>query len=223
MVIAPHPDDAEISMGGTIASLSSKGHNVTVLDITNGEPTPRGSVSIRLKEAKAAGKILKIKKRIILDHPNRYLFDTIECRKEIAGHIRNVRPEFLFIPNNIDAHPDHISASSIGIASRFYAKLTKTDIKGEPFYPPKLIFYLCSHMKLDIKPAFILPFTKREFNLKAKAVREYKSQFAHRKDRNVIDFVETWNKYYGNLINSEYGEPFYTPEVIGLKDLTNLV
>ena len=73
--------------------------------------------------------------RRTLTQPNRYLFDTVEARIELAQVMREFRPRTLFVPYADDAHPDHIAASAIAVAARFYAKFTKTDMLGEPFFP----------------------------------------------------------------------------------------
>ncbi len=223
MIIAPPPDDAELSIGGTIISHTQKGDNVYILDLTNGEPTPKGNARTRLKEAGNAGKILKIKKRVILDFPNRYLQDRIEYREKTAEYIRKFRPDILLLPHDLDAHPDHIGASKIGVAARFYAKLSKTGMKGEPFYPLKMIFYFCSHMKLSINPSFILPVTKKQYSIKSAAIKAYGSQFSSGNNKNLPEYVEKVNKYLGSLINADFGEGFYTPEALGVGDLHSLV
>jgi len=223
MVIAPHPDDAELSIGGTIINLALKKHNVYMLNLTNGEPTPKGSVEIRLKETKEADKILKIKKRIIMDMPNRYLLDKIVNREKVAEHIRTWRPDILLAPYHLDAHPDHISASSLSISARFYAKLTKTSMKGESFYSPRILFYYSVHLRLSINPTFILPVSADVFVKKIKAIQVYQSQFSYGKNKKIPEYVKAIGKYFGALINTDYAEPFYTPEVLGIKDLNCLL
>lgn len=223
MIISPHPDDAELAIGGTIFSLSRKGNNIYLLDLTNGEPTPYGSVKKRLQEAKKSAEILKITERIILEFPNRYLQDKIEYRIKVAEYIRLFRPEVLLVPFNIDAHPDHIVTHSIGIAARFYAKFTKTEMKGAPFYPSKLLFYICSHMRLNINPSFIYPLTKKEFDKKMSAIKSFKSQFSHGKNRGIPHLIEDFARYWGRMVGAEYGEVFYTPEVIGIKDFSAIL
>lgn len=222
MIMAPHPDDAELAIGGTIVSLT-KNNNIFLLDMTNGEPTPHGSIETRLNEAKKAANILNIKKRITLDLPNRYLQDTIEYRQAIAEKIREYKPEILLIPYKIDAHPDHIASHYLGLASRFYSKFTKSKMKGEPFYPSKLFFYFPSHMRINIHPTFIYPVTEKEFQKKRQAIRAYRSQFFYGKNKQIPEFIDIIGKYWGKLISSDYGEPFYTPEVIGIKDMGCIV
>ncbi|MGB9553392.1 MAG: PIG-L family deacetylase, partial [bacterium] len=124
LTIGAHPDDVEIGMGGTIAALKDKGHEVTILDLTDGEPTPTGSREVRLKESQEAAKILGVDRRITLDLPNRFLLDTIENRLKVAQVIREIKPEAIFLHYWTDAHPDHRAACQLCEAARFYAKLT---------------------------------------------------------------------------------------------------
>ena len=93
LVVGPHPDDQELGMGGTIITLAQQGHDILLLDVTNGEPTPLGSVETRAKEAAAALEILREGatgrvERWLLDLPNRFVEHTIENRHKLAGVIR---------------------------------------------------------------------------------------------------------------------------------------
>lgn len=223
MIIAAHPDDEVFSIGGTIAMHTMMGDQVYIVNLTNGEPTPYGTVETRLKEAAKADRILQIQKRIIMDLPNRYLADTIENREKVAAHIREYKPDVLLVQYHVDQHPDHISASALGTAARFYAKLTKSNIPGEPHYPKKILYYYTSHFRLDKSPTFILPVSKEAFHMKMKAGKAYQSQLKNQKKIALADRLEWTGRYYGSLINSEYGEPFYTPEALGIENLHNIL
>ncbi len=222
LVLAAHPDDAEISIGGTMLTHAQNGDEVYLLNFTNGEPTPNGTVETRLKEAEEADKILHLKKRIVMELPNRYLEDTIENREKVAEHIREIRPDVMLVQTHLDQHPDHIAASELGTAARFYAKLTKTNMKGEPFYPPKILYFYTSHFRIIPNPSFVLPVSEEVFREKVKAVQAYQSQFKH-KNRDIPEFLKIMGKQYGSRINSPYAEPFYTPEVLGIQNLHNIV
>src|ERR1700760_4723909 len=113
LVIAPHPDDAELGMAGAILKFKKEGRRVGILDLTSGEPTPHGTPEIRKRETAAATAILGI--------------DWRENRAKLAGVIRQQRPRWLFAPYWVDAHPDHIAATELVDAARFWSKLTKTD------------------------------------------------------------------------------------------------
>src|SRR5438105_7229593 len=106
LVIAPHPDDAELAMGGTILLLQTQGATVGVLDLTNGEPTPHGTPEIRHEETAAATAILGLSWRGNLGLINRRLEADLDARAKLAGVLRQLRPRILFSPYWEDSHPD---------------------------------------------------------------------------------------------------------------------
>ncbi|HEY6102755.1 MAG TPA: bacillithiol biosynthesis deacetylase BshB1 [bacterium] len=222
LAIGPHPDDVEIGMGGSILALRQAGHTVTICDLTNGEPTPIGSPERRAKEASAAAALLGVG-RVTLEFPNRYLQDTVEARNRVAEVIRDVRPDLLFVPYWEDAHPDHVAGAALGEAARFYAKLTKTTIAGEPFYPRRVIHFFSTHYRLHVRPSFILDISAH-IDTKMAAVAAYASQFGpERGNAELLESIRTWNVYYGGLIGTAFGEPFLSREEIGLAGLDQLL
>ena len=86
LVIAAHPDDAEIGVGGTILGFKAQGAKVGVLDLTSGEPTPHGTPEIRARETEAASQILALDWRGNLGLPNRSLVADLEARRHLAGY-----------------------------------------------------------------------------------------------------------------------------------------
>ncbi len=224
LTIGTHPDDIDAGMGGTIIKFSKIGHHIDVVDLTNGEPTPYGSPEIRKKEWEKASTLLKIQSRTVLDLPNRYLFDTVHARKKLAEEIRKLKPEILFLPYWEDAHPDHIQATQIGESAKFYAKLTKTDMQYEPWYPKHVFYYLWSHLNTHLNPAFIIDITA-EFNEKILAVKAFQSQYMYSEEQweRVENKIISICQYYGSLIGVKYGEPFASREQLGLKDIRDLI
>src|SRR5205823_14552492 len=111
LVIAAHPDDAELSVGGTILTLKAQGARVGVLDLTNGEPTPHGSPEIRQRETDAASAVLGLDWRGNLGLTNRAVVAELAARHQLAGAIRSLRPRVLMTHYWEDAHPDHVAAS----------------------------------------------------------------------------------------------------------------
>lgn len=226
LVIGPHPDDLEIGMGGTIAALIDHGHDVTMCDLTNGEPTPRGTPERRAEEARLAARALGVERRITLALPNRFLQDTIENRKVVAEVMREVRPELLFVPYWIDAHPDHVAAATLAEAARFYAKLTKTEMRGDPFYPSRVIHFFSTHYRLYVKPTFLFDVTDT-FERKLEAVGAYTSQFADgtggTHTMGILEDLRTENGYLGSLIGRSYAEPFVMREELGLRRIDGLL
>ncbi|MDQ7819382.1 MAG: bacillithiol biosynthesis deacetylase BshB1 [Armatimonadota bacterium] len=221
LAIGAHPDDVEIGMGGAVLILRAQGHEVTVCDLTDGEPTPVGTRERRLAEAAAAAGLLGVS-RITLDLPNRELVDSIPHRRAVAEVIRRVRPDILFVPYWVDAHPDHVAACALAEAARFYAKLTHTTIPGDPVYPPRVIHFVTSHYRLALQPTFILDISP-VIDRKLAAVRAYASQFGpERGAEDFVDRLRDLNRYYGHLIGCAYGEPFICREPLGLRGLDQL-
>src|SRR5262249_31946804 len=159
LVIAPHPDDAELGAGGTILLLRSQGASVGVLDLTAGDPPRQGSPELRRQETEAATKILGLDWRGTLGLVNRALVADLASRRRLAVAIRELRPRYLLAPFWEDAHPDHVAASALVDAARFWAKLTKTDMPGEPHFPQRIIYYFSVHLRLHPRPSFVLDIT----------------------------------------------------------------
>ncbi len=223
LAFGAHPDDVEIGMGGTILTLRAHGHTVVLCDLTNGEPTPVGSPERRAREAREAAALLGVERRITLELPNRYLMDTVDNRRQIAEVIRDIRPDLLFVPYWVDAHPDHVAAASLCEAARFYAKLTKTTMSGEPFFPRRILHFLTTHYRLHVRPSFIVDVSER-IDIKINALKAYASQFGpERGNESFFEQLRVWNRYFGALIGREYGEPFVCREEIGLAGLDQFI
>src|SRR5205085_5897049 len=95
LAVAPHPDDLELTCGATLAKLARQGYRVGILDLTTGEPTPRGSEEIRAREAEAARQVLGVPHRVCLHLPNRELMDCPANRYVLATQLRRWRPSIL--------------------------------------------------------------------------------------------------------------------------------
>ncbi len=225
LIIAPHPDDAELGAGGLILRLKADGWRVGVLDLTNGEPTPHGSPELRAAETQKATEILGLDWRQNLGLPNRSLQPTLEARHQLAGVIRGTRPRLLFAPYWVDAHPDHVAATPLIEDARFWAKLTKSDIPGEPHHPQRVYHYYCIHLRQAIQPAFILDISEF-WEQKLAAIECYHSQFVVGRPTappTLLDQLRDEAAYWGKLIGVRYGEPFTSREPIGLRGLHELV
>jgi bacillithiol biosynthesis deacetylase BshB1 len=220
LIIAPHPDDAELGMGGTILKLVKQGHAVHLVDMTNGEPTPHGSVEIRARESAAAAKVLGVE-RTLLGLKNREVQHTIEARHKLAAVIRRHRADWLFVPYPVDAHPDHVAVTKIAEDARFDAKLTQTAIPGEPYYPKRIIYYFCTHLRMNFTPNFCVDVTDT-IDRKIESVKCYASQFVGN-SAFVPEMVRTITAYFGSRIGTAYAEPFFTHEMLGFGGLDQLI
>ncbi|MEM8739084.1 MAG: PIG-L family deacetylase [Planctomycetota bacterium] len=229
LVVGPHPDDQELGMGGTILRLAAQGHQVLVLDITNGEPTPLGSVEQREREWTAALEVLNRQAaqggrvtRRLLGLPNRFVEHTIEARHAVAGVMREHRAEMVFLPFEQDAHPDHRAVTRIVEDARFDAKLSKIDLPGEPVYPKWMVYYYCTHLRWVADPTFCMDITGQMDDKEASIVA-YETQFVQpEKNRRVVEFVREMNGYMGSRIGTRYAEPFFMKEPMGLGSLSGL-
>ncbi|UCD74684.1 MAG: bacillithiol biosynthesis deacetylase BshB1 [Phycisphaerales bacterium] len=221
LVVGPHPDDQELGMGGSIARFAEQGHNVLLLDMTNGEPTPHGNPDTRAKEAARAAEILGVK-RTCIDFPNRFVEHTIEARHKVAGVIREHQAEIVFAPYFEDAHPDHVATTKIVEDARFDSKLTKIDLPGEPAYPRWLFYYYCTHLRHVANPSFLLDISGYE-QRKHDSIVAYKTQFVvPEKNRKVVEWIDAANRYFGSRIGVQSAEPFFTREPVGLSGLESL-
>jgi len=224
LVVAPHPDDAELGMGGAICKLIQQGRRVGIVDLTNGEPTPFGSTEIRARETAAATTALGIQWRYNLGMKNRFLEPSLENRHRLASLFRLVRPRWVFAPYWSDAHPDHTAATELVEAARFWSKLTKSELAGQPFHPERIYYYFCIHLKLVPQPAFILDITEH-WPAKAASIEAYQSQFVTGRPTEPPSVVERLREdaaFWGKAIGVRYGEPFASKEPIGMKSLDSL-
>src|SRR5487761_502052 len=224
LVIAPHPDDAELGMAGAKMRFVDDGWRVGILDLTDGEPTPHGSPEIRAQETAAATRILGIEWRRNLGLANRRLEATLDARAKLAGVIRETRPRWLFAPYWVDSHPDHVAATELIEAARFWAKLTKSDLAGEPHHPERVFYYFGVHIKLVVPPAFVLDIS-REWDRKRLAIECYQSQFVTGRPTQPPTFLDRWRDqaaYWGGAIGVAYGEPFASREPLGLTTMMGL-
>ncbi len=241
LVVGPHPDDQELGMGGTIIKLVNQGHDVLILDVTNGEPTPLGSPEIRKGEAADAFDVLTRNAtgsvdRWLLDFPNRFVEHTIENRHALAGVIRAWQAEMIFTTFDIDAHPDHRAVTRCVEDARFDAKLTKIDMPaptdawtgrtfelGDPIYPKWLFYYYATHLRWVADPSFVFDISG-VLDQKIESIRAYHTQFVlPPKNAKIAEWVEHAASYFGSRIGTDAGEPFFTKEPVGLSDLMSLV
>ncbi len=224
LVVAPHPDDAELGMGGSILKFRADGLAVGILDLTTGEPTPHGSPETRARETTDATRILGVEWRENLGLPNRRLEHTLEARASLAEVFRRVRPRWLFAPYWEDAHPDHVAATQLIEAARFWSKLTKSDLAGEPHHPERVFYYFCVHLRLVVPPAFVLDITPF-WEQKLKALAAYQSQFVIGRPTTGPTFLDRMRDqaaFWGWSIGTDFGEPFASREPLGLVSMRDV-
>jgi len=226
---APHPDDLEILMGGTIAKMVKLGYRVGMVHMTNGEPTPRGTPETRMKEMKAASEVLGVQVCDMLGLPNRVLMDGPEARYAVATALRKYRPKILvgMAGRTPSASPDHHQAHLITEASRFYSQLTKWDERfdgTEPFridhlvYRPAPIAAEISHWHTR----FVVDISDT-IEQKLEAIRCYKSQFDDKRREGLEHYIRSGAGVEGSSVGVKYGELYALPRPLGVTDMVSLL
>lgn len=232
LVFAAHPDDAELSMGGTIAKLIKEGIKVGVIDLTKGELGTRGSADIRLKEAEEASSILKLTHRENLSFKDGSIKVRDDYLNKVISRIRKFQPKIIFAPYFNDRHPDHIGSGLLIKEAVFFSGLPKiiteeNDKIQMPHRPRKLFYYLLTY---EVKPSFIVDISDT-FEIKMQAIKAYKSQFYNPNSSepetfisqpNFLKYIEARAKVFGFKIGRDYGEPFFCEEEIEY-DLKGLI
>src|SRR5581483_8834739 len=229
LAVASHPDDLEITCGGTLAKLVRQGYRVGMLDLTSGEPTPRGSEETRRQEAEAARQVLGVPYRFNLGLPNRVLMDVPEHRFALATMIRRLRPTIVLgtAGRTPAASPDHHQAHLLIEAARFYSQLTKWDERFEhtpPYRVPHLVY---APFPFDAENrhwhgSFVIDISDT-FEQKIAALRCYESQFDPGRFEKAKHFVTGFNISTGARCGFAYGELFTLPTPVGGADLFSLV
>jgi bacillithiol biosynthesis deacetylase BshB1 len=225
LVIAPHPDDAELGMGGTIVRLVNQGWSVGILDLTSGEPTPLGSLEIRAEETRQANAALGNPWRENLGLTNRSLEPTLANRRALASVFRRVQPRLVFAPYWEDAHPDHTAATKLVEDARFWSKLSKSDIPGSPFHPARILYYFSVHLRIVERPSLLVDVSDH-LQAKLKALNAYRSQLVDNQPAgrpSVIDSVVDRMRFWGHLAGVLHAEPFASREPVALRGLNDLI
>lgn len=229
IAVAAHPDDLEIICGGTLAKLSRQGYLVGILDLTTGEPTPRGSEEIRAREAEAARQVLGVAFRLNLKLPNRELMDTPENRFALATQFRRLKPTLVLgtFGRTPAGSPDHYQAQLLIEAARFYSQFTKWDDRfanTPPFRVPHLA-YAPFPFDAEVRHwagSFIVDISDT-FEQKLQAVQCYQSQFDEGRFDRIRHYLTGQAIHFGSRCGFSYGEFFGLPVPVGTQDLHGLV
>lgn len=229
LAIAPHPDDLELCCGGTLAKLVEQGHRVGIIDLTTGEPTPRGSEEKRAEEAEAARVALGVQMRMNLRLPNRVLMDTPENRFAIATQFRRYRPKILITMagRTPAASPDHHQGHLLAEAARFYSQLTKWDDRFEgtaPYRVPQLV-YAPVPFDAEVRHwhgTFVVDVSDT-FAKKLASIQAYESQFDENRFAMVQHFITGHCISVGATCGFAYGELFALPHPVGTSDFMSTV
>jgi LmbE family N-acetylglucosaminyl deacetylase len=138
---------------------------------------------------------------------------------------RRLKPKLLFAPYWEDAHPDHLAATRLVEDARFWSKLSKSDIPGEPFHPARILYYFSVHLRIVERPSFVLDVSEQT-RAKREALLCYRSQLVDNQPAGrpgVIDSVFDRTRFWGRLAGVEHAEPFASREPVGLSSLDSFL
>jgi len=221
---AAHADDIELSCGATIVKMVGDGRRAGIVDLTRGEMGTRGTPQIRLRESRAAAKILGAAFRDQLDLGDGGLRTGREEELEIIDVVRRWRPEIVFAPWPEERHPDHARAGRLITEASFYAGLSKLKTSRDAHRPQVVIYYLQNYLP----PLSFVIDVSESWKTKMQAILAYKSQFFNPKSKQprtfiaeerFLEMIEARGKHFGALIGAQYGEAFVTKQPPRIDDV----
>jgi bacillithiol biosynthesis deacetylase BshB1 len=229
LAIAAHPDDVELTCGGTLLKAAEQGYKTGILDLTAGEMGTRGNPETRLKESAQAARILRTAHRENLRLPDAHLEVTKETKLAVAQRIRALQPRTVILPYWEGRHPDHYTAARLGYEGCFLAGLKQLPIEGEAFRPFKILYSTVYYR--EVRPTFVVDIS-RHYNRRYQAILAYHSQFRptakDKKSKVNIPLdrlhheVNLIARYYGQMAGVEYAEPFLVKEMMLVEDVIKL-
>jgi bacillithiol biosynthesis deacetylase BshB1 len=225
LAVFSHPDDAELTMAGTLLKLKSLGHRTGVLDMTRGEMGTRGTPEIRAKESLDAAGILGLDARLNLEQPDGHIALSDESRTAMVRILRQCRPKVVFTSHWDDPHPDHaVTARVVREAARLATMRRYDEAAGlDAIKMPAIAHAVYSRL---IVPSFIIDVSEFAEG-KMKAIRAHASQFYSAESKEpatrisdpaFLQQMEWRMRYYGSLIGVTAGEAFYVREALNVQD-----
>jgi bacillithiol biosynthesis deacetylase BshB1 len=227
LAIFPHPDDAELTCGGTLLKSARQGYRVGILDLSAGEMASRGTVADRSAEASRAASILQVSVRENLGLPDSGLVNLPETRLAVARVIRRLKPSIVITtaPSPFGRHPDHRVCAELVRDACFVSGL-KTIEPELPAHRPRKVLHSITYREDNLKPTFVVDISD-VMEEKLAAVASYESQFegatqageVYPNGEPLLDIIRHQAAHYGSLIRVRYGEPFHTTETVQVDDV----
>lgn len=230
LAIFAHPDDVELTVGGTLLKMKSLGYKTGALDVTKGEMGTRGTVAGRAAEAEEAAKILKLDVRENMELPDGHVWLTEETRTKLVRVLRRLKPKVLLTHQADDPHPDHNHIVQLVREAARLCSMQKYDFEfGQERTNAPIVAHNIFSQR--VTPSFIVDIS--EFlNEKTEAIRAHKSQFYNPESNELetrltgkgfIAELENRSRYFGSLIGVAAGEPFYVREALNVEDPIELL
>lgn len=233
LAFAAHPDDVEISAGGTIAKMVAAGKKVGIVDFTQGELGSRGSAELRMVESARSSEILGLSARENLKLADGFFAHTEENLLRIVQMVRKYRPDIVLANSITDRHPDHAKGAKLASEGCFLSGLRKieTELDGsnqEHWRPRAVYHYIQDYF---IEPDFVVDITAY-YETKMDSIKAFSSQFFDPNSsepttpisgEDFFTFIASRAMQFGRPIGAKYGEGFTSQRYIGVDDLTSLL
>lgn len=240
LAIGAHPDDVELGCAGTMLVAKKSGKRTAIVDLTRGELSTRGNLETRERETRAATAILQLDARYNLDFADGNIEVTHEHVLALIRYIRLLKPTVMLIPSSTERHPDHEDGSRLARRAAYYAGLAKIMTKDDEgkeqqrHRPLMVLEYMQTHV---FEPRLVVDVSS-VFEDRMRAVGAYATQFGRSQTGEEIpskepqtfltqagyfEWIEARARTYGMMIGVQYGEPFWSKEPVGVRDLFSLV
>jgi len=230
LAIFAHPDDVELTVGGTLLKMKHLGYRTGALDVTRGEMGTRGSVEGRALEAEAAAKILKLDVRENLGLADGHVFVDDESRTAMVRAIRRLKPKIILTHQLDDPHPDHDHIARLVRESARLSSMKNYDAESGA---ETILVPIVAHNTFSrrVEPSFVVDISDF-LEEKMAAIRAHASQFhdpnstepeTRLTDKNFLNELENRSRYFGSLIGALAGEPFYVREALNVEDPIELL
>jgi bacillithiol biosynthesis deacetylase BshB1 len=234
LVLAAHPDDAELGAGGTIAKHISLGYNVGIVDFTRGELGTRGTPETRDKEAQESARILGVSIRENLRLKDGFYVNDQESQLAVIRMIRKYRPAIVLANAVKDRHVDHGKGASLAYDACFLSGLMKIEtfddkgVKQEAWRPGAIYHFIQSEF---IQPDLVVD-VSLHWDTKMNAIRSFKTQFFDPQSNEpetyisrpgFMKMVEARGIELGHSIGVTYGEGFTVRRYPGVNNLMDII
>lgn len=228
LAIAAHRDDVELTCAGTLIKAAKQGRRTAVIDLTAGEMGTRGDAASRAEEAAKAAAIMQLSARENLGLPDAGIVNDPATRELVARAIRRFKPRIVIAPARQGRHPDHRATAELVRDACFVAGLAKLAADVPKHRPHKIVH--CISFRQDFeKPTFVVDVSD-EFEDKLAAIRCFETQFGGANQAGEVypngeplyDAIRHYSAYYGSMIRTRYGEPFFTTETMRVDDISAL-
>lgn len=230
LAVFAHPDDVELTVGGTMLRMKHLGYRTGIVDVTRGEMGTRGTPEGRADEAAAAAKILKLDLRENLELPDGHVFADDRSRTVLVRVLRRLKPKVVLTHQLDDPHPDHDHIANLVRESARLASMRRYDEESgqEAIAVPRVAHNIFSRR---VQPSFVVDISDF-LEGKMAAIRVHRSQFfdpdstepeTRLTAKTFLNEIETRSRYFGSLIGVAAGEPYFVREVLNVPDPLDLL